>query len=249
MDLMIMKIVNKKVPLSETIKIFGELNQFSHDVHWIGSPDFNTFFYVSPAYEKIWCRSLKDLCENPELWITYFLPEDAKHYHPLKEMAKRVGPDARYDELYRIVLPTKEVRWILDKGHPIFNERGDCLAVTGVASDITIYKELESFKNDAYYIWCIQHGLPEVISELSRTKKLSLKIPMGKKSNDVTLTMREIQCILEIFKGKTAKEIAKSFNLSPRTVEHLLERIKFKLKCKTRYQLIETISNNLFNKS
>lgn len=239
---MIMKITHrKKASLNQTIKRFAELNRFSDEVHWIGSPDFKTFFHVSPAYEKIWCRSLIDLCENPESWISYFLPEDAKHYHPLKEMAKRVvkeGPNARYDELYRIVLPTKEIRWILDKGHPVFNKKGDCIAVTGIASDVTAHKELEQFKNDSKYIWCIQHGLPEIIADISRPLKL----------NNVPLTKRELQCILEMLKGKTAKGIAKTFNLSPKTIEHLIEKIKFKLKCKTRYQIIEkVISSPMFH--
>lgn len=66
-------------------------------------------------------------------------------------------------------------------------------------------------------------------------KKYILKIG----SHSGYLTQREFDCLNLLVKRKTAKEIAKALNLSSRTVEYYLERIKLKLNCDSRSQLID----------
>lgn len=55
------------------------------------------------------------------------------------------------------------------------------------------------------------------------------------------LTLRENQCLIELIKGKTAKEIAKKLHISCRTVESHLENVKGKLGCRNKSELIEKI--------
>ncbi len=133
-----------------TLKKIGDflskLAEKSEYVYWLSSPDFKSITYVSPAYEKIWGRSRDELYTNPEKWISFLVPEDVHNYHPIYAMAARVaelGPDARYNESYRIVRPDGQVRWILDRGFPIYNDEGECCGVTGVAVDFTKEKEIE----------------------------------------------------------------------------------------------------------
>ena len=52
------------------------------------------------------------------------------------------------------------------------------------------------------------------------------------------LTHREAGCVFYIMNGYTIKKTAKALELSPRTVEFYLKRIKEKLCCNTRIQLI-----------
>ena len=54
----------------------------------------------------------------------------------LAKLAER-GEDARYDESYRIIRPDGEIRWIVDRGFPIYGSDGICCGVTGVAIDVT----------------------------------------------------------------------------------------------------------------
>ena len=105
----------------------SKLAEKSESVYWLSSPDFKRIAYISPAYEKIWGRSRNILYAEPELWITYLHPDDVKNYHPIHLMAERVaklGPAARYEEDYRILRPDGEVRWIIDRGFPIYDEAG-----------------------------------------------------------------------------------------------------------------------------
>lgn len=52
------------------------------------------------------------------------------------------------------------------------------------------------------------------------------------------LSRRELQCALHCREGRTAKETAEILNLSRRTVEYYLEKVKIKLDCTSKYQLI-----------
>lgn len=57
----------------------------------------------------------------------------------------------------------------------------------------------------------------------------------------VRLTNKEDIISTYLLRGKTAKEIALLMSLSPRTVEHHIERIKIKFNVRTRSQLIDLL--------
>lgn len=59
------------------------------------------------------------------------------------------------------------------------------------------------------------------------------------KFDDFGLSQRESEVLFFLIRGKTAKEIARIIDLSNRTVEKHLDRIKNKLACSTRSELIE----------
>jgi len=125
--------------LYEIGSFLEKVADLSESVYWLSSPDLVKIIYISPAYEKIWGRPRQILYDNPEIWITYLHPDDARNYHPIHELAKRIKKkksNARYDESYRIIRPDGEIRYILDRGFPIFIE-GVCKGVTGFATDIT----------------------------------------------------------------------------------------------------------------
>ena len=124
----------------------AKFTEHSDHVYWISTPDFKRIQYISPSYERIWGRAREELYSNPEIWITYLHPDDINNHHPIHEMAKKVallGEQARYSEHYRIIRPDGEIRWIMDNGFPLFNEKGICFGVTGIAIDISQQKAQE----------------------------------------------------------------------------------------------------------
>lgn len=62
----------------------------------------------------------------------------------------------------------------------------------------------------------------------------------GKQVNGCYLTIRESEIVELLVKGKTVKEIAMLLKLSPRTVEHYIENIKYKVGVNTKSDLIES---------
>ena len=128
----------------ETLSFFlSHYAEKSDNVYWLSNPDFSSIVYISPAYEKIWGRKSTELINRPGLWLEALVLEKGAHYNPIEVMANKIateGSKARFDEIYRIWRPDGEIRWILDKGFPIYNTQGQCTGVTGVATDITTIK-------------------------------------------------------------------------------------------------------------
>ncbi|MCL9684503.1 PAS domain-containing hybrid sensor histidine kinase/response regulator [Legionella maioricensis] len=132
--------------LDEVGSFLAKFTENSEHVYWISSPDFKKIQYISPSYERIWGRPREELYKNPKIWITFLHPEDAKDHHPIDEMANKIiqlGDKARYSEQYRIIRPNGEIRWIMDNGFPLYDDKGICFGVTGIAIDVTEQKKQE----------------------------------------------------------------------------------------------------------
>ncbi len=113
---------------------FRQLAENIREVFWLNDILNGKVLYVSPAYESIWGRTCDALYESPWDWI------DAVHEADLRRVRDAFhGQMAgeRYDIEYRIVRPDGTLRWIHDRGFPVFNEAQDIYRVAGVAEDIT----------------------------------------------------------------------------------------------------------------
>ena len=60
------------------------------------------------------------------------------------------------------------------------------------------------------------------------------------------LTQREAECMMLLLQGLTMKRIGEQLDLSPRTVEYYLKRIKVRTGCRTKKDLIQYASNLSF---
>lgn len=65
----------------------------------------------------------------------------------------------------------------------------------------------------------------------------------------IYFTQREAECVIHILKGKTMNETGEILNLSPRTVEYYLTKIKRKLKCRKKSELIQLVADTEFVKN
>lgn len=74
------------------------------------------------------------------------------------------------------------------------------------------------------------------------------RYPLGTNHPGVYLTKRQAQCIKHLIEGKSVKEIGSILNLSPRTVDDYLKKLRAKLGCYRREQLIALIKNSDFHK-
>jgi diguanylate cyclase (GGDEF)-like protein/PAS domain S-box-containing protein len=119
--------------LQESDYRFRQMADAIEEVFWLRDPITGEMLYVSPAYEKIWGRPVEELQEDPGAWIEAVHPEDRDR------IAEKILEDRAlgYEEMYRIVRPDGEVRWIEDRAFPVAVEDGQVDRVAGVASDIT----------------------------------------------------------------------------------------------------------------
>jgi PAS domain S-box-containing protein len=107
------------------------------EVFWIGSPDWNEIFYISPAYEKVWGRSCESLVEDPLSWLEAIIDEDRQRVSDyITEKTQGELDEVTFPE-YRITRPDGEQRWIAARGFPIPSEQGEVDRIVGIAEDIT----------------------------------------------------------------------------------------------------------------
>ncbi|MGF1640052.1 MAG: PAS domain S-box protein [Rhodospirillales bacterium] len=109
------------------------------DVFWISTPGMERMIYVSPAYEEIWGLSCDSLYRSPRSFLDAVHPED----RPRLDAAAEGLAEGRWDYEYRIVRPDGTLRWIHDRGFPVFDDGGNLVRMVGAATDITRRKQTE----------------------------------------------------------------------------------------------------------
>jgi len=124
----------------ESEERFRQLAESIDAVFWLTTPDKQQLLYVSPAFEAIWEVPRTSLYANPQLWLDHIHPED----HKRVSVAAACQAHLPYDEEYRIVTPSGQVRWIRDRSFTICDAQGETYRIAGIAQDITVAKELEA---------------------------------------------------------------------------------------------------------
>jgi len=125
--------------LKESETRFRQIAENVREVLWVTDPGKSEVLYISPAYERVWGRTVESLLKAPLSFVDAIHPEDRKHV--VAAFPKQVQGD--YDEVYRIVRPDGGVRWIRDRAFPVKDDSGRVYRVTGIATDITDTKLAE----------------------------------------------------------------------------------------------------------
>jgi len=103
-------------------------------VFWLRDLREERILYASPAFERIWGRSVESLLRSPLTWMDSIHPEDREQVLSAALGDARIAQDAKR---YRIIRPDGSIRWIEDRAYPVRNDRGDVYRLAGVARDVT----------------------------------------------------------------------------------------------------------------
>ena len=129
--------------LRKTMQQLRQLAENITDAFWIRDSDPATagrMVYVSPAYEKIWGRSCKELYQSPQAWLEAVHPEDRETVAQAMVTKQVTG---EYNQEYRIVRPDGALRWIRDRAFPIRDSSDKVIRIVGIAEDTTDRHRLE----------------------------------------------------------------------------------------------------------
>jgi len=127
--------------LRESEARFREVVTNISEVIWLFDVGKQNVVYVSPAYEKIWGRSIEKLYSRYAEWSESIHPEDREQAQRTFEQDLARGKASVRE--YRIVRPSGTVRWIADRSFPIVNAAGKIIRITGIAEDVTERKAAE----------------------------------------------------------------------------------------------------------
>lgn len=126
------------------------------------------------------------------------------------------------------ILLTKEIsqQYISIKS-PLYNENSQLIGIFGCSILLGTPKVADS----------LQEITNLGMLTMSMTKTADLKSNLAR----LSFSKRERDCLYLLVRGKTAKEIARILNLSSRTVEVYLDKIKIKTGMTSRSELIENL--------
>lgn len=119
---------------------FRQIANHLKEVIWLGAPDLSTRYYVNPAYETVFGRSIDSFYQDPDSLVEPVHSAD-------RERVERELESLRYGDFesrYRIARPGGEVRWIWSRGYPIYDEQGNVFRIAGIMEDITEQKLAEN---------------------------------------------------------------------------------------------------------
>jgi PAS domain S-box-containing protein len=126
--------------LRESNERFTELANNVSDIFWVSEPLTRKNLYVSPAFESIVGQSVDAVSKLPNGFLDAILPEDR---HILIEAREHEHRGIKTEIQYRILRPDGSIRWMRDKGTPVFDEKGKVVRVAGIARDLTEQVEAE----------------------------------------------------------------------------------------------------------
>lgn len=120
---------------------FRELAENILEVFWVFDWQKQQVLYVSPAYSRVWGRSVQALYDDYREWAQSIHPDDAPHaQESFRQILTTGGGEPRE---YRIIRPDGSVRWVSDRGFAVRGENGTIERIVGIAEDITARKQAE----------------------------------------------------------------------------------------------------------
>ncbi|KAB2950054.1 MAG: ATP-binding protein [Phycisphaerae bacterium] len=126
--------------IRERERMYEQVTDRCAAVLWLIDLRQRRALYISPAYEQVWGQSCEAHLRNPDDWINAVHPDDRTR---VERAWRECAPGSRFECEYRILRPDGTVRWIHDRGTPVYD--GDVLTdrIAGVAEDITDYKNAQ----------------------------------------------------------------------------------------------------------
>jgi two-component system, sporulation sensor kinase A len=120
--------------LQESQERFRQLAENINEVLWIRDIDTDRILYVNPVYEEIWGQSCASLYDNLDYFLDSIFHED--YDRVLTYLNQLITGFPRQEE-YRIQKPDGTIRWIRERGFPVYNEMGVVYRITGISEDVT----------------------------------------------------------------------------------------------------------------
>jgi len=160
--------------LCESEERFRQLTDNIEDVFWMFSAPDGVLAYVSPAYAKIWGRSVDSLRRNHLSWLDAVHPDDRAR---LQGRWAALATEPHYEDEFRVVLADGATRWVRDRLFAVRNARGEVYRVARVTSDISARKEMEALlraadANKNQFLATLAHELRNPLSPIRNAAAL-----------------------------------------------------------------------------
>jgi PAS domain S-box-containing protein len=134
--------------LKESEIRFRQMAENINEIFWITDARGATPVYVSPAYERIFGRTVESLFRNPHVFFEATHPDDRDGLAQVIRKQRTVEQPCEIE--YRIMRPNGEVRWLWARLCSMVDANGKIYGLCGVTNDITDRKESEKRVSEFY---------------------------------------------------------------------------------------------------
>ncbi|WP_181693335.1 HAMP domain-containing sensor histidine kinase [Natronomonas sp. LN261] len=129
----------------EAEKLLLQLGEYSPDVIWMFSPDWDELRFVDGAYEDVWNRSIRTLEDDPTDFLNGIHPADREE---VKAKMEQLSDEEPIEAEFRVNDEEEYRRCVWVEGRPMYDEDNEFVAVAGFARDITQRKQYEQELKD-----------------------------------------------------------------------------------------------------
>jgi two-component system cell cycle sensor histidine kinase/response regulator CckA len=126
--------------LRESEERFRLITETIDEVFWIFDTEKPRTTYLSPAFDRIWGFSRKELMGNPAPDLKWVHQDDRELVRSSFQQV-RTGRLMNYE--YRIFRPDGSIRFIWHRGYPVRDDTGKIKQYVGVGQDITAFKNAQ----------------------------------------------------------------------------------------------------------
>ncbi len=119
--------------LGESEARFRQIAESLGEAIWIADTGYNKYYYINPAQERLWGRSMENALDDARSFLDVVHPDDRARV----EAALETYALGEHHLQYRIIRPDGEVRWIASSGYPVRDPQGRTFRIAGIAEDIT----------------------------------------------------------------------------------------------------------------
>lgn len=129
--------------------LFREFANNVNEVFFVSSPQLNSHYYVSPAFEKVWGHPVEAVYANPHLWKDSIIPEHRERV--VAYVNRLLGDEIVEPEIeYAIKHVDGRLIWLSARLFQTINEKDGSVHICGTVRDVTERKESENRVSEFY---------------------------------------------------------------------------------------------------
>lgn len=205
------------------------LNVHQDYVFWIRNDQMTKQIYVSPSFESIWGHEINIIFSAPLIWFDYLNPDEkvnAMQQFSARHEAKYLDDEKNLIH-YQIRNKHGDLIFIRDRCFRM-KDHQDSQYIVGVSKAVQ------------GEIWYPDRDDQTIYDYFITVLKSHFGLQLIGSQDD--FSKRELECLYFLCKGQTYKEIGRAMNISPRTVETHVERMRIKAECHSKIQLVAKCS-------
>ena len=126
--------------MSDVADALQTIADYSNDVFWHFSGDFDELLFVNDSYESLWGHGTEELAANPRSILDGVYPP---HRDRVEAAIDRVRAGDEVDLEFRVNPTDDYSRWVWVQGTPVEDDTDATDSIVGIAKDITDRKQRE----------------------------------------------------------------------------------------------------------